>query len=267
MKMRLGIAVLIAIVTFVGYLMNTSTNQITGEAQRVGGMTPENEVQLGLQAAPEMAAQFGGPARDTQAQAHVERVGQRLVAALHEVYELDDTPYPFTFTLLEDDDVVNAFALPGGPTYITEALYKRLESEGQLAGVMGHEIGHVIHRHGAERMAQQNLSQGLVQSVVVAAGDVSAGQVAGMVGNFIMMSYGRDQELECDEEGIQLMVAAGYDPRSMAGVMRILKEASGGGGGSPEWASSHPDPGNRIERIDDIIAQMFPDGVPDHLEP
>ena len=266
-KLRIGIAVVIALVTFVSYMMNTSSNPITGESQRVGGMLPENEVQLGLAAAPEMAAQFGGAARNAAGQAQVERVGQRLVAALHEVYDVAESPYPFTFTLLEDDDIVNAFALPGGPTYITEALYNRLESEGQLAGVMGHEIGHVIHRHGAQRMAQQNLSQGLVQSVTMAAGDISAGQVASMVGNFVMMSYGRDQELECDAEGIKLMVVAGYDPRSMAGVMKILAEASGGGGGTPEWASTHPDPGNRIERIEAIVAEMFPDGVPEHLEP
>jgi predicted Zn-dependent protease len=203
--------------------------------------------------------------------AHVEAVGERLLVALKQMYAEQlggqPLPYEFSFTLLEDDNTVNAFALPGGPTFITEALYKRLETEGQLAGVMGHEIGHVVHRHGAERMAKQQLTQGLTGAAVMVAGDPSAQQVASMVGNFIMMSYGREDELECDAEGIELMVRAGYDPRSMVGVMKILKEASGGGGNAPEWASTHPHPENRIELIEQKIQEMYPDGVPEGLKP
>lgn len=266
-KMRLIIAVIMAIVAIAGYFLNTSSNPVTGENQRVGGVSESQEVQLGLAAAPDMAAQFGGPAADRQAQQQVQRVGRALLEAVYEVYGVDELPWKFSFTLLEDDNTVNAFALPGGPTFITEALYSRLDTEGQLAGVMGHEVGHVLHRHGLERMAKQKLSQGLTQSAVIASGDYSAGQVAAMVGNFVMMSYGRDDELECDTEGIKLMAAAGYDPRSMIRVMEILKEASGGSSGTPEWASTHPDPDNRAQRIEAMINELYPNGVPDGLKP
>jgi predicted Zn-dependent protease len=269
--MRLLIAVVIAGVALASYLFNTTTNPVTGIDQRVAGIGLAQEVQMGLASAPKMAAQFGGPSDNVQGQQLVEEIGRRLVQAIPVVYDehidsVSQIPWEFSFTLLDDDETVNAFALPGGPTFVTDALFNRFESEGQLAGVMGHEIGHVIHRHGLERMAQQNLMQGLAGAATTAAGDVSGGQAAAMIGNFLQMSYGREQELQCDREGILLMVEAGYDPRSMVGVMQILAEASGGRGG-PEWASTHPDPGNRIEKIKQTIAELFPDGVPEGLQP
>jgi predicted Zn-dependent protease len=273
LKMRLLIAAVVAVIALAGYFLNTSTNPVTGVAQRVGGLDPTQEVQMGLAAMPEMAAQFGGRSGNAAGQALVERIGNELLAAIPAVYDehidsIDDIPWEFSFTLLDDDNTVNAFALPGGPTFVTDALFNRFETEGQLAGVMGHEIGHVLHRHGLERMAKQNLLQGLAGAATTAAGDVSAGQVTAMVGNFLQMSYGREQELQCDREGILLMVEAGYDPRAMIGVMEILSEATGGkGGGQPEWASTHPDPGNRIEKIKQTIDDLFPDGVPEGLKP
>ena len=267
LPLRLIIAVVIALITFVGWLLNTSTNPVTGESQRVAGLSPSDEIQFGLAAVPELAAQFGGPVDDQQKQATVETIGRELVGVLPDVYDFDKLPWEFSFTLLEDDQIVNAFALPGGPTFITEALFDQLTTEGQLAGVLGHEIGHVLHRHGAERMAKQQLSQGLTQSAVIATGDYSTAQVAAMVGNFVMMSYGREDELECDSEGIKLMVAAGYDPRSMIKVMEVLRAAGGGKGKSPEWASTHPDPDNRVARIEEAIKKLYPDGVPEGLKP
>lgn len=264
-KLRLIIGLIVALVALAGYFFNTTVNPITGETQRVAGLSPEDDVRFGLQAMPEMQKQFGGPSDNAQGQAQVEAVGRKLLVALREVYDVEQMPFEFSFMLLDDDQTVNAFALPGGPTFITDALYNQIETEGQLAGVMGHEVGHVIHRHGVERMAKTQLTQGLTGAAVMAAGDPSAGQVAGMVGQFVLMSYGREDELECDEEGLRLMAAAGYDPRSMIGVMAILKAASGGGGGQPEWASTHPDPANRVARIEAIIKEMYPNGVPEDL--
>ncbi len=267
-KVRLIIAAVLLLVAVGGYFLNVSPNKVTGEDQRVGGITEAQEVALGLQAAPEMAQQFGGVSANSAGDALVKEIGRKLVAAIPVVYSenidsIDQIPYEFTFTLLDDDQVVNAFALPGGPTFITDALFDRL-TEGQVAGVMGHEIGHVIHRHGVQRMAKQNLLQGVAGAVTVGAGDQGAGQAALMVGNFLQMKYGRDQELQSDREGVLLMVEAGYDPRSMITVMRVLKEASGGASG-PEWASTHPDPENREARLEQIIAELFPNGVPEGL--
>ena len=121
---------------------------------------------------------------------------------------------------------------------------------------MGHEIGHVIHRHGAERTAKANFIQGLIQSVMIGAGgDYSVAQVAQVVGQYANMKYGRDQELESDEWGIRLMMEAGYDPMEMIGVMDIL-EASSGGGKVPEFQSSHPSPENRREKIRETVERF-----------
>ena len=266
LKLRLIIGVIVALVAVGGYFFGTSENPFTGKDQHVN-ITPTEELRFGLAAMPELTQQFGGESGNQEGRATVDRVGRALLDAAYALYEVDpgSLGYEFSFTLLDDDEIVNAFALPGGPTFITDALYNQIESEGQLAGVMGHEIGHVIHRHGAERMAKQKLTQGLTSAAVMASGDYTAGQMAQMVGNFVQMSYGRDDELQCDREGLVLMSKAGYDPRSMIGVMEILNRASGGKGGTPEWASTHPNPENRIDKIKATIDELFPDGVPDDL--
>jgi len=144
-------------------------------------------------------------------------------------------------------------ALPGGQCFITAALYAKLKNEDQLAGVLGHEIGHVIHRHGAERMASQGFIQGLIQSVMIGSGgSQSMAQIANMVGNYTSMKYGRDQELESDDFGVRLMMEAGYAPENLIGVMDIL-EAASGGSNKPEFQSTHPSPENRRQMIKDAI--------------
>lgn len=264
---RLGIAAVIALIAIVTYFGRSSINPITGQKQRIA-LTVDEEIALGLQSAPEMARQFGGLHPDAKAQALVDEVGQRLVAAIPEAGKV----YPFEFHLLADGQTVNAFALPGGQIFITAALFERFRSEGQLAGVLGHEIGHVIHRHSAEHLAKSQLMQGLVGAVAVGTYDPGdrnsqyGAMIAAAVGQMINLKYGRDDELESDTEGVRVMARAGYDPRSMIEVMEILKQA-GGGRGTPEFMSSHPDPGNRAERIKEAIQREFPAGVPEGLKP
>ncbi len=230
------------------YYTSTQTNPITGEEQRVQWNT-EEEIQLGLQAVPQMAQEYGGLHPDQRAQDYLDQVGQKLVNSTIAA----KTGYPYDFHLLADDQVVNAFALPGGQCFITAALFSKLKNEDQLAGVMGHEIGHVIHRHGAERSASQGFIQGLIQSVLIGTGgDQALTQVASMVGQYSSMKYGRDQELESDDFGVRLMIEAGYDPSQLIGVMDILEEASGGQK-VPEFQSTHPSPENRREKIKEAI--------------
>ncbi len=230
------------------YYSSTQTNPITGEEQRVQWNT-EEEIQLGLQAVPQMAQEYGGLHPDQRAQDYLDQVGQKLVNSTIAA----KTGYPYDFHLLADDQVVNAFALPGGQCFITAALFSKLKNEDQLAGVMGHEIGHVIHRHGAERSASQGFIQGLIQSVLIGTGgDQALTQVASMVGQYSSMKYGRDQELESDDFGVRLMIEAGYDPTQLIGVMDILEEASGGQK-VPEFQSTHPSPENRREKIKEAI--------------
>ena len=265
---RLLIALVIAAIAVISYFGARSQNPVTGEMQHVS-LSPEQEIALGLQSAPEMAAQYGGLHPDTKAQALVDRVGERLVAS----GPASDSEYRFEFHLLADPRTVNAFALPGGQVFVTAALYERLGTEGELAGVLGHEIGHVIERHGAQHLAKQQLTTGLVGAVGMAATDpnspVSAAQaaaIAAAVGQLVNMKYGRDDELQSDTWGVRLMADAGYDPRSLIQVMKILAEASEGQA-PPEFFSTHPNSGNRIEQIQSAIDELYPNGVPDGLVP
>ena len=250
MKMRLIIGLALAGWAVLSYFGSSEYNEITGETQRVA-MSPDQEIALGLQSAPQMARQHGGLHPDTAAQRQIDEIGARLV----HMSAARETGWNWEFHLLRDSDTVNAFALPGGQIFITAALYKRLESEDQIAGVLGHEIGHVIARHGAEHLAKQQLTQGLTGAATVAAGSQGMGRMAQMIGQMVNMKYGREDELESDKLGVRFMVEAEYNPHALIRVMEILAEASGGGSRQPEFFSSHPNPENRIERIKEEIAK------------
>ncbi len=246
-KIGLIIALLFAGFSLFKYFAQSQYNEITGENQRIS-LTVEEEIQLGQQSLRQMVAQHGGLFQDEKHQAIVKEVGKRLV----DNSIARSTAYEYDFHLLADPNTINAFALPGGQCFITYALYAKLENVDQLAGVMGHEIGHVIARHGAERIAKQELTAGLTGAAVIAAGDYGSAQAAQMIASMVNMKYGREQELESDDLGIRFMIEAGYDPTQMKGVMKILKEASNGNR-QPEFLSTHPDPGNRMEEIDNSI--------------
>ncbi|MGI9040509.1 MAG: M48 family metalloprotease, partial [Gemmatimonadales bacterium] len=202
---RILIALVVAVISLLGYYGRTVFNPITEEKQRVGSITPEQEVALGVQAAPEMAQQFGGLDPNPEAQALVDQVGGRLVSRSVAA----KSPYRFEFHLLDDPQTVNAFALPGGQIFITEGLLRQLGTEGQLAGVLGHEIAHVVARHGAEHIAKQQLTQGLTGAAVLAAYDPNdpssrgSAAVAAMIGQLVTMRFGREDELESDQLGVR----------------------------------------------------------------
>lgn len=260
-KLRIVIGLVVALFSVISYFGSKSYNPVTGEKQYLS-MTPHQEVALGLQAAPQMMQQHGGLYPNQQDQDVVDRVGFSLLRANPNIPE----DWQFDFHLLRDDRTINAFALPGGQCFITYALYRQLETEGQLAGVLGHEIGHVVARHGAQRMAKGKLTQGLIGAVATASESQRSTQLAAMIGNMVNMKYGRGDELESDELGIIFMANAGYNPESMVGVMKILA-AAGGGRSQPEFFSTHPNPENRIGRIKDVIAKQFPNGLPRGLKP
>ena len=209
----------------------------------------DQEIAIGLRSVPQMAQQHGGLYPDQELQNKIDQVGQKLVNS--SIARL--TPYRYDFHLLRDPNTINAFALPGGQVFITYGLLKRLENEDQLAGILGHEIAHVVGRHSAERIAKQDLTQGIVNGVLIGSdGAAGAAQTAAMIGNLINMKYGREDELESDDLGVKFMIDAGYQPEQMIGVMNILKETSGGQR-VPEFQSTHPYPENRIEKIKEAI--------------
>lgn len=253
-------ALILAGVALASYYGQSEQNSFTGQTQRVA-MTKGQEIALGLQAAPEMAAEYGGLDASDADQRLLDAVGAKLLQG----DALRRSDYRYAFHLLADASTINAFALPGGQVFITRGLYDKLTTEGELAGVLGHEIGHVVARHGAAQLAKQQLTQGLAGAAGVAAGDQSGAQMAMMVGQMVNMRYGRGAELESDRIGVRVMAEAGYDPRAMITVMKILAQA-GNGPRQAEFFSTHPNPDNRIGAIKQAIAEAFPEGVPDGLQ-
>ena len=246
---RLIMAAAIAIFSIISYFGTTQNNPITGETQHIS-ITPEQEIALGLQAAPGMESEFGGEDTSANDQAVVEQIGNNILQGSSAA----SSPYQFDFHLLADPQTINAFALPGGQVFITRALYDKLQTEGELAGVLGHEIGHVIARHSAEQIAKTQLTEGLTGAAVIAAYDpnnpssAQSAQIAALIGQLVTLKFSRDDELEADKFGVCFMNEAGYDPNEMVSVMKIL-EASATGNQPPEFFSTHPNPANRIQQI------------------
>jgi predicted Zn-dependent protease len=253
---RLIMAAAIAIFSLVSYFGTTQNNPTTGEVQHIG-ITTEQEIALGLQAAPEMESQFGGEDANTNDQAIVDEVGQKVVQGS----AAGGSPYQFDFHLLADPQTINAFALPGGQVFITRALYDKLQTEGELAGVLGHEVGHVVGRHSAEQIAKAQLTEGLTGAAVIAAYDpnnpssANSAQIAVLIGQLVSLKFTRDDENEADKFGVCFMNESGYDPNEMVSVMQIL-EAASSGNEPPEFFSTHPSPANRIQQIQTDIQNI-----------
>jgi predicted Zn-dependent protease len=253
---RILVALIIAGISLFTYFSSSVDNPVTGETQHIN-ISVDEEIALGLQAAPEMAAQFGGLSPDSQAQAIVDQIGNHIVQSS----AASQTPYQYEFHVLADDQTINAFALPGGQVFITDGLLLQLQTEGEVAGVLGHEIGHVVARHSAEQIAKAQLTEGLTGAAVIASYDpnnpssAQAAQMAVVIGQLINMKYGREDELESDFLGVCFINDAGYDPSELIQVMQVLANASQGQA-PPEFFSTHPNPESRIERIQQAIQNL-----------
>lgn len=212
----------------------------------------EQDVQLGKEASVEIEKQVQ-VVDDKQLSPFVERIGKKLAA------HAQDNDYPFTFKLVADESI-NAFALPGGPTYVHSGLIAAADNEAQLAGVMAHEIGHVVLRHGTNQASKAQLWQ---LPALIAGGllDQKGGMLAslGQLGiglgvNSVLMKYSRSAEKDADIVGARMMAAAGYDPIEMARFFEKLRTE--GGGGIAQFFSDHPDPGNRVEYVTEEVRLM-----------
>lgn len=252
LMVRIIIGVVMVVFSLISYIGSQEFNEVTGENQYLS-LSVNQEIALGLQSAPSLIQEFGGRTRNAQLQSQIDRIGVNLVnnSIAH------NTPWRFQFHVLEDRQTVNAFALPGGQVFITEAMLSQLRTEDEIAGVLAHEIVHVLARHSAQQIAQNELTNGIIGAVSVASGDASTAQTAAMIGQLINMSYGRDDEIQSDTIGVCLMIDAGYNPEGMLGVMRVLNALSGAR--SDDFFSTHPSPENRIQRIENAIANAQQD--------
>jgi len=242
-----------------GPLIGCTTNAATGHRQ-FNTLSRQQEIDMGKAAAPELAQQYGGPVPDASLQAYVRRVGMSMVPYV----EGDYADLPWEFTLL-DSDVINAFALPGGKVFITRGLAEKLDDEAEMAGVLGHEIGHVTAEHADKRVTSQSVAAGAAVLVGIATKDddrdwvrIGAPMLVGAGGQGFLLKFGRDEELEADKLGMRYMTRAGYDPAGQLGVMQVLAKSSGGAR-QPEWMSTHPYPGTRIKAIEKKLRNKYKD--------
>jgi predicted Zn-dependent protease len=233
-----------------------STNPATGEKQ-LNMLSPARERALGAEAAPKFVEQYGGDIPSPAIQKYVSNIGQRLAA----VSERPDLEWEFHAV---DSAVINAFALPGGKVFVTRGLLEKLQSEAQLAGVLGHEVGHVTAQHIGQQMTRAMIITGIGVGVGIAGQRsdddwlkvLGAGTSVG--GGLYMLSYGRDQETQSDELGVRYMTRIGYNPIGQVQVMKVLKRASGGGGRGMEFLSTHPYPDTRIKHLNEVILKEYP---------
>jgi predicted Zn-dependent protease len=253
-SLRTIIGVAIMLFGVFSYMTHESINPTTGERQHVS-MTPDQEMAMGLQSAPEMEAQMGGDMADSDPRTQeVQKIGQIIGTKSDAAH----SPYHYQYHLLGDTQTINAFALPGGQVFITLALYSKLADEAELAGVLGHETGHVVERHSAQQLEKSRLGQMLVMGTGIAASDrqngMAATAAAAMANEMIQLKFSRTDESQADQRGLQFMTEAGFDPRAMIDVMKILQQISAGGS-TPEFMQTHPDPGNRIEAINEWLQE------------
>jgi len=208
------------------------------------------DVRLGREAAAQAEQQLP-VLRDETLTAYVADVGRRLVGGIPS--ELRHQGFQYSFKVVNVSEI-NAFALPGGPMYVNRGMIEAAKNEGEVAGVMAHELSHVALRHGTAQA-----SKATKYEIGAIAGQVLGAIIGGNVGSVVaqgsqfglgaaFMRFGREYERQADIEGAQIMARTGYDPRDMANMFKTI-EANGGGAGLPEWLSDHPNPGNRYEYI------------------
>lgn len=231
------------------------TNAATGRSQ-LDSLSRDEEIEIGSTSGPEFAKEYGGTFGDAAVQAYLREVGMKLVAHV----EGDYGTLPWEFTLL-DSEVINAFSLPGGKVYFSRGLAEKFKTEAELAGVLGHEVGHVTAEHADKRISNAMITQGLIVGGSIALGSTAGAEVAaigeqvlGGAGQGFLLKFGRDEENESDALGMRYMTKAGYNPEGMLRVMEVLRDA-GGSGGQPEWLSTHPLPETRLKRIEAALQQ------------
>lgn len=227
-----------------------ATNPVTGRSE-LSLVSESQEISMGQQAKQEVAASIG-LYDDAQAQSYVSGIGKRM-AALSERPSL-----PWSFQVV-DDPAVNAFALPGGPIFVTRGIMATLNSEAELAAVLGHEIGHITAKHSVQMISRSQVAQlGLGVGSILSENVANVAGVAGAGLSVLFLKYGRDAENQADELGFKYSLSTNYDVREMLDVFRTLERvgAASGGSGLPVWLSSHPNPGNRLAatqaRLDSI---------------
>lgn len=232
-------------------------NPVTGQRE-LSLVSESQEISMGQEAAKSVTASIG-IVEDQALQSYVTGLGMAIAR------NSERPSLPWSYTVIEDP-VVNAFALPGGPVFVTRGILAHMNSEAQLVSVLGHETGHITAKHSVSQISKQQLAQiGLVATVLVKPELAQLGDLAGAGLGLLFLKFSRDDETQADELGFRYMVKNGYDPHEMAEMFHTLERMSSGEGGRvPEWQSTHPDPGNRVAKTNQRIAAAG--AVPNKVE-
>jgi predicted Zn-dependent protease len=240
----------LALLTFLTLALACARNPVTGKRQ-MSLMSTEQEISLGASADPQVQAEYG-IYTDQALTAFINEKGQAMAKVSHR------PNLPWTFKIV-DSPVVNAFAVPGGKVYFTRGIMAHFNSEAQFAGVLGHEIGHVTARHGAEQYTKGTLAQiGLMVGMIASPQFAQFGEAASTGVQLLMLRNGRNDESESDRLGVQYSAKIGYDPTPMADFFQTLKRVSdkaSGGQSLPTFMSTHPDPENRYTKVKEDAAK------------
>lgn len=240
---------LLAAALIAGSLSSCATNPVSGKRELML-LSKDQEMQMGAESDPQIVASYG-LYQDANMQQFITTKGNLMGRISH----LPKMKYEFKVL---DSPVVNAFALPGGFVYFTRGIMAHFNNEAEFAGVLGHEIGHITARHSAKRYSRQMLAQvGLIAGMVVSPEFGQFADVAGQGLGLLFLKYGRDDESESDRLGVEYSTKIGYDAREMAGFFQTLKRLSdqGGGGGLPNFLSTHPDPADRFQKTTEMAQE------------
>lgn len=235
-----------------------------GQATKISapknGYSPADDVKLGREAAAQVTREMPLLPENGDVDSYVERVGANLAAAIPGEFAHPEFQYQFSVVNASD---INAFALPGGPMFVNRGMIEAARTEGEMAGVMAHEISHVALRHGtaqASKASSPGVTLGALGGAILGAiiggnaGDIVAQGTQLGLGTY-MLKFSREYETQADILGAQIMARAGYDPNDLARMFETI-EKQGGGRGGPEWMSSHPNPGNRYQRISEEARKL-----------
>lgn len=239
--------IVLAVLLSAAAVSASAQTQITPDRNKY---TPAQDVKIGQDASAEVRRELP-MLDDRRLDDYVEQIGRDLVRAIPQQFQHPEFRYSFEVV---NQAEINAFALPGGPMFLHRGMIEAAKAEGEVAGVMAHEIAHVALRHGtAQATKAQKFQIGAIAGQILGAiVGGAAGSVIAQGSNFglgtYFLKYGREYERQADILGAQIMARAGYDPRHMADMFRTI-EQQGRGSGGPEWLSSHPNPGNRYDAI------------------
>lgn len=232
-------------------------NPVTGK-QELRFISDSEEVSLGRLSMPEVEATYGGVYNSKELNDYINKIGQKLARVSHR------PQLQYSYKVL-NSNIVNAFALPGGFVYITRGLLEKLESECEVAAVLGHETGHVAARHSAKRL-EQALGFEFITSFILERSDKSKSskekrmkEIASVIFTVIQLGYSREDEYQADELGLEYMYIAGYHPHCMVDMLEILKkEEKRSMSKFEEFFSTHPSTEHRLKEIEELIRKKFP---------